>query len=160
MKRVLLVSMVGLSLSGCILTDGMKTINEGLAKINTGISGVSDVSGRSSDMLVLGNKTTNQYELKNLKLAVQYSGGNYDGAIKQAHVTFTGEGINKTNRLIVVNIAVPIYDSKGYYVASVMTDVHIPAKEKVKIDSTVMTLSLKDDNRLNTSKVKYQATPY
>ena len=85
-------------------------------------------------------------------MLVVQRGGSYKGAIPQADITFTGEALNKTNRLIVVNVSVPIYDKQGYYVSAVSTDIHIPPKEKVKIDNFRTTLSLTDDNRFNIQK--------
>lgn len=93
-------------------------------------------------------------------MLVVQRGGSYKGAIPQADITFTGEALNKTNRLIVVNVSVPIYDKQGYYVSAVSTDIHIPPKEKVKIDNFRTTLSLTDDNRFNIQKTQYHATTY
>ena len=134
------ITALSLGLSACAeLTDGLSAINGTLS---------------------LGSNSTAQYELKNLKMLVVQRGGSYKGAIPQADITFTGEALNKTNRLIVVNVSVPIYDKQGYYVSAVSTDIHIPPKEKVKIDNFRTTLSLTDDNRFNIQKTQYHATTY
>lgn len=153
------ITALSLGLSACAeLTDGLSAINGTLAGINSGMAG-SGV-GQAKDTLSLGSKSTAQYELKNLKMLVVQRGGSYKGAIPQADITFTGEALNKTNRLIVVNVSVPIYDKQGYYVSAVSTDIHIPPKEKVKIDNFRTTLSLTEDNRFNIQKTQYHATTY
>ena len=145
------ITALSLGLSACAeLTDGLSAINGTLAGINSGMAGSG--AGQAKDTLSLGSKSTAQYELKNLKMLVVQRGGSYKGAIPQADITFTGEALNKTNRLIVVNVSVPIYDKQGYYVSAVSTDIHIPPKEKVKIDNFRTTLSLTDDNRFNIQK--------
>ena len=158
MKNICSLVILGLAVSGCAqLSDGLQAVNDTLAGINSGLSGLS---GNAPSTLSLGTKTTGQYELSNLKMSVRHLGGSYAGELPQTEVRFTGEGRNKTNRLLVIGISVPIYDQQGRYVVSVMTDVHIPANERVKIDSTVMTVSLTDGNRFNTQKAKYQVTRY
>lgn len=158
MKILLPIMMLSLAVSGCAqLSDGLQAVNDTLAGINSGLSGSS---GNASNTLSLGTKTTEQYELNNLKMFVRQLGGNYEGALPQTEVTFTGEGRNKTSRLMVVSIHVPIYDKQGRYVSSVMTDVHMPAKERVKINNTVVTVSLTDGNRFNTQKTKYQVNRF
>ncbi|MDO1509543.1 MULTISPECIES: hypothetical protein [unclassified Neisseria] len=158
MKILLPIMMLSLAVSGCAqLSDGLQAVNDTLAGINSGLSGSS---GNASSTLSLGTKTTEQYELNNLKMFVRQLGGNYEGALPQTEVTFTGEGRNKTSRLMVVSIHVPIYDKQGRYVSSVMTDVHMPAKERVKINNTVVTVSLTDGNRFNTQKTKYQVNRF
>ena len=158
------ITALSLGLSACAeLTDGLSAINGTLAGINSGMAGSG--AGQAKDTLSLGSKSTAQYELKNLKMLVVQRVGSYKGAIPQADITFTGEALNKTNRLIVVNVSVPnvsvpIYDKQGYYVSAVSTDIHIPPKEKVKIDNFRTTLSLTDDNRFNIQKTQYHATTY
>lgn len=139
------------------LSDGLQAVNDTLAGINSGLAGTT---GNVPSTFSLGTKTTGEYELSNLKMSVKQLGYSYASHLSQSEVTFTGEARNKTSRLLVIGISVPMYDKQGRYVTSAMVDIHIPAKERVKIDKMVRTSPLEDGNRFNTQKAKYQVTRY
>lgn len=152
MKIILPAVLLGVAVSGCTqLSDGLQAVNDTLSEINSTMAGSS--GNQVNSVVSLGNKSTKAYELKNLKMTVRHTGF---GSVPQADVTFAGEAYNKTNRLIVITIRVPIYDRNGFFVAPVMTDIHIPAQEKVKINQTAMTVSLTEGNRLNPQKATYR----
>lgn len=152
------VMLLCFGVSACAqLSDGLQAVNDTLAGINSGLAGSSV---NTPTTLSLGTKITGEYELTNLKMSVRQLGYSYASDLSQSEVTFTGEARNKTGRLLVIGISVPMYDKQGRYVTSAMADIHIPAKERVKIDKIVRTSPLADGNRFNTQKVEYQVTRY
>ena len=148
MKHLFSFSMiVVLCLMTCCaeLNTGLQQINSTLGSLTSTVAGGGTVN--------IGNKVTNQYEIKNFALEI--------GQESLAHkpVVFKGEIYNKTSKGIRLDIFVPTYDSQGFACNSLHTSISLSANEKTRLDNADY-VGVKTGCSINTSKIKYNLTTY
>lgn len=133
-------------LTGCAtLADGLQKANETLGQVTSSMPSTSG-SGKS---YTIGNKSTSQYEIRNLKLTEEQISD-------QSTIYFSGQAYNKTNKLIRVEIIVPVYEN-SFYSTDVRANIVIPAQEKMQIDSAEL-LVKSANKKLNIQKIRYVVT--
>ena len=150
--KYLLPIVLSLSMSGCAaLSDGLKQANEVLGAATTVLSPTSATAAGGKSYSI-PNKSTPQYEIRNLKLTEVQVGDRTD-------IHFSGEAYNKTNKLTELAIIVPVYTTAGLYVTEVRATVHMPPKEQSLIDS-IEPFALREGRKLNIQKINYRITQY
>ena len=136
-------------LTGCAtLADGLQKANETLGQVTSSMPSTSG-SGKS---YTIGNKSTSQYEIRNLKLTEEQISD-------VTNIRFSGQAYNKTNQRMTISISVPVYNKQGFYASEVQTTVTIPPKEKTLIDG-INPFALRDGQKLNTQKTSFDVTLY
>lgn len=143
---VLLVSCCLLS-SCAALNDGLAQVNGALNSINEGLSSSATINEKN-----IPDKEASSYSLKNLKLSEKRDD------LKRTFI-LTGEAFNKTSSNITVTISIPVYDSKGYYSHPFIGEVHVPAREKTRVDLNDSS-PLSENLRVDTSKITFSVRKY
>lgn len=141
------------ALSGCAqLNAGLAQLNGALDKANSALSasGTSDSIGKT---YTVADKITSRYEIRNLSLKLEKLNDT------RTDVRFSGEALNKTDKLLNISIVIPVYDGQDYLVTSVRAQVHLPPGEKTRVD-TVSPFALRDGHRLNTRKTRFAVAEY
>lgn len=141
------------ALSGCAqLNEGLAQLNGALDKANSALS-TSGTSGNIGKTYTVADKVTSQYEIRNLKLKLEQLNDT------RTDIRFDGQALNKTNKLLNISIVIPVYDQQNYHVTSVRAEVHLPPREKNRVD-TVSPSAMRDGYRLNTRKTRFVVTAY
>ncbi|XDZ52335.1 hypothetical protein AB8Q18_04600 [Neisseriaceae bacterium CLB008] len=141
------------ALSGCAeLNTTLDGINSTLGQVNSALGGGGSLGNKTYNV---GNRSTGQYEIQNLKLTVEEFVGGYG-------IRYTGRVVNKTNKTIRIFITAPINEPDGDHYAVTNTEIlGVPPKGSMKIDN-LEPYAIKWDkgHKVDIQKLKITTTTY
>lgn len=153
MKKLITGLACAVVLSGCAeLNTTLEGINSTLSQVNSSLGGGSSLSSKTYNV---GNRSTGQYEIQNLKLTVEEFVGGYG-------IRYTGRVVNKTNKTMRIFITAPINEPDGDHYAVTNTEVlGIPPKGSMKIDKLEpYAIEWDKGHKVDIRKLKITATTY
>lgn len=144
-KNTVCCLIAAVALNGCVtLTGGLEQVNTLLGQATSALNGGQSYS--------VPDKITSEYEVRNLKL-------NVEKVSDSNNIKFSGQAYNKTNKLLRLNIAIPVYNPGGFYARDVNITVTVPPKEKSLVDN-FEPFAFKDGQKLNIQKIQYNPVLY
>ncbi|MBP6860766.1 MAG: hypothetical protein KBC57_00230 [Neisseriaceae bacterium] len=152
MKKLIAGLVLAGMLSGCAeLNTTLGSINSTLGQVNSALGGNS----LGNKTYNVGNQSTGQYEIQNLKLTVEEFVGGYG-------IRYTGRVVNKTNKTIRIFITAPINEPDGDHYAVTNTEIlGVPPKGAIKIDNLEpYAIEWDKGHKVDIEKLKITVTTY